>query len=379
MGPSSITTNWAWKPRSTFPPRSSWPDSSQGLQAYPRSTRRRGLIQDPDHILELARHLADNVLFPTANEVDVADLVPRSLLDRLADTGLYGLTAPVESGGLGLDGAPAWRVIEALAGGCLATTFVWLQHLSVASTLARLDTPIAKELIEPMCDGKVRAGIALGGARPMPSLSAVRADGGWILNGESPWVTGWGLIDLVHVAARADDQVVWGLIDATGSTSLRVDPLHLVAVNASGTVTLTFENHFVPNERCTFTVAYPQWQAIDAANLRTNGSLALGVIGRCLTMLVSSSSDNVAEWEDDLDNLRRDIDRASPAEMPEVRARAAELALRAAAAVMVSEGSRSLLEGKNGQRLFREAGFLLVFGSRPAIKASLMHRLTEPT
>ncbi len=331
----------------------------------------------PDHILQVARHLADDVLFPTANEVDVAELVPRSLLDRLADTGLYGLTAPVDSGGLGLDGAPAWRVIETLAGGCLATTFVWLQHLSVASTLARLDTPLGKELIEPMCDGKVRAGIALGGARPMPSLSAVRVDGGWILNGESPWVTGWGLIDLVHVAARADDQVVWGLVDATGAVSLRVDALHLAAVNASGTVTLTFEDHFLSDERCTFTIAYPQWQAIDAANLRTNGSLALGVIGRCLTLLGTSSS-HVAEWKQGFDNLRSALDSASSAEMPEVRARAAEFALKAAAALLVAEGSRSLLEGKNGQRLLREAGFLLVFGSRPAVRASLMTRLTRP-
>ena len=212
----------------------------------------------------------------------------------------------------------------------------------------------------------------------MPSLSAVRVDGGWILNGESPWVTGWGLIDLVHVAARADDHVVWGLVDATRSTSLRVDALRLAAVNASGTVNLTFENHFLPDERCTFNIAYPQWQAIDEGNLRTNGSLALGVIGRCLTLLGASSSHNVAEWKQGLDDLRSALDSATPTEMPGVRARAAEFALKAAAALLVAEGSRSLLEGRNGQRLLREAGFLLVFGSRPAIRASLMNRLTGP-
>jgi alkylation response protein AidB-like acyl-CoA dehydrogenase len=317
------------------------------------------------------------VLFPSANEVDVADAVPRSHLDLLADTGLYGLTSPVESGGLGLDGAPAWRVIETLAGGCLATTFVWLQHLSVASALARLDTPLAKELVGPMCAGNVRAGIALGGARPVPSLSAVRVSGGWVLNGESPWVTGWGLIDLVHVAARADDEVVWGLIDAAGSSSLRVAALRLAAVNASSTVTLTFDDHFLPDERCSFTIAYSQWQAIDAANLRTNGSLALGVIGRCLALLGSPLSREGADWEGNLDHLRSALDSASPVGMPDVRARAAEFAVKAAAVVLVNEGSRSLLELQHGQRLLREAGFLLVFGSRPAIRASLIKRLSD--
>jgi alkylation response protein AidB-like acyl-CoA dehydrogenase len=348
-------------------------------RTYPLSTRRRGcLIQDTDDILELARHLADDVLFPSANEVDVADVVPGSHFDRLADAGLYGLTSPVESGGLGLDGAPGWRVIEILAGGCLATTFVWLQHLSVASALARLDTPLAKDLVQPMCAGKVRAGIALGGARPVPSLSAVRASGGWLLNGESPWVTGWGLIDLVHVAARADDEVVWGLIDAAGSSSLRIAALRLAAVNASSTVNVTFDDHFLPDSRCTFTVAYSQWQAIDAANLRTNGSLALGVIGRCLTLLGSSPSREGADWDGHLDRLRNALDSASPEEMPEARARAAEFAVKAAAAVLVNEGSRSLLELQHGQRLLREAGFLLVFGSRPAIRASLIKGLLGP-
>jgi alkylation response protein AidB-like acyl-CoA dehydrogenase len=323
----------------------------------------------------VARRLADDVLFPVANDVDVSDIVPRSLLDRLAESGLYGLTSPVESGGLGLDGAPAWRVIETLAGGCLATTFVWLQHLSVASALSRLGSPLAEELIGPMCAGKVRAGIALGGARPVPSLLAVRAPGGWLLNGESPWLTGWDLIDLVHVAARADNEVVWGLIDAVGSSSLRVEPLRLAAVNASGTVTVIFEDHFLPDERATFALPYSEWQTIDAANLRTNGSLALGLIGRCLRILGSTLPDKALEWERDLENLRGALDAAPPAEVPDLRARASDFSLRAAAAVLVAEGSRSLLERQDGQRLLREAGFLLVFGSRPAIKASLIERL----
>lgn len=311
-----------------------------------------------------------------ANKVDVADVVPRSSLDRLAEAGLYGLTVPTDRGGLGLDGPPAWRVIEILSGGCLATTFVWLQHLSVASAVARLDSPLAKELTGSMCAGKVRAGIALGGARPVPSVSAVRTVGGWLLNGDSPWVTGWGLIDLIHVAAREGDQVVWGLIDAAVSSSLRVEALRLASVNASETVTVTLQDHFLPDERCTFNLAYSQWQEIDAANLRTNGSLALGVIGRCLTILGSSPSKGESGWEQDLDNLRTALDGASPADLPGLRANAAEFALRSAAAVLVAEGSGSLLVGGHGQRLLREAGFLLVFGSRPPIKASLLARFS---
>ena len=39
---------------------------------------------------------------------------------------------------------------------------------------------------------------------------------------------------------------------------------------------------------------------------------------------------------------------------------------------MVRTGSRAVLAGNHAQRLYREAGFLLVFGSRPAIRDELL-------
>jgi alkylation response protein AidB-like acyl-CoA dehydrogenase len=46
-----------------------------------------------------ARELADEVLFPTANEVDALPIVPTERLDVLAEEGWYGLAAPAEYGG----------------------------------------------------------------------------------------------------------------------------------------------------------------------------------------------------------------------------------------------------------------------------------------
>lgn len=39
----------------------------------------------------------------------------------------------------------------------------------------------------------------------------------------------------------------------------------------------------------------------------------------------------------------------------------------------------AIAESEHCQRLLREAGFLLVFGSRPPIKASLLARLSSPS
>jgi hypothetical protein len=57
------------------------------------------------------------------------------------------------------------------------------------------------------------------------------------------------------------------------------------------------------------------------------------------------------------------------------RAAAADLAIRAANAVVVHDGSRSILRGATGERLAREAMFLAVFGTRPRIRSSLLARL----
>ena len=87
-------------------------------------------------ILAAARGLADDVLFPDAMRVDSLDVLPVAQLDALAAAGLYGAPVPVQAGGLGLDLGATCAVTEELASGCLATTFVWLQHRGLAMTLA---------------------------------------------------------------------------------------------------------------------------------------------------------------------------------------------------------------------------------------------------
>jgi hypothetical protein len=50
--------------------------------------------------------------------------------------------------------------------------------------------------------------------------------------------------------------------------------------------------------------------------------------------------------------------------------------MQAAAALVAVQGSRAILVDEHPQRLAREALFLLVFASRPAIKERLSRRLT---
>jgi hypothetical protein len=91
-------------------------------------------------VLERAIEIAEDVLFPAAAEVDRADQVPRSQLDLLAEEGFYNV-ADV------LGGAPALgaRIVEVLASGCLATTFVWTQHHGAVRAATASATPGVRE------------------------------------------------------------------------------------------------------------------------------------------------------------------------------------------------------------------------------------------
>jgi hypothetical protein len=143
----------------------------------------------------------------------------------------------------------------------------------------------------------------------------------------------------------------------------------MVAVSASGTVTVRFAGHFVPDRRVLGRQPLAEFAAQDAGRLRLNGSLALGVIARCQALLGPTGLDERA------DACRAELDLATAQTLPAARAAAAALAVRAATTLLVRVGSRGILTDEHAQRLAREAMFLCVFGSRPPIKEALLARL----
>jgi alkylation response protein AidB-like acyl-CoA dehydrogenase len=321
-----------------------------------------------------AEDIAESLLFPAALETDASDRIPARNLDALAETGLYGVAGPTEYGGLGGDLSTLCAVIEALASGCLSTTFVWVQHQTpVRAITASGNEALRREWLPRLCSGKVRAGIALGGLRAGPSqIVARRVEGGWLLDGEVPYITGWGHIDVLFIAARTAEpeaRVVTALIDAEASESIRVERLQLLATNASYTVRASIRGLLVPGERVIGIEDYRPPPPYDGGG-RPNGSLALGVVKRCCILIGAGPLD--AEME----ARRRQLDEASEQTMAEARAAASELAMRAAGALIVTRGSTSLFPQQHAQRLLREAAFLQVFGTRPAIRDALLRRLT---
>jgi alkylation response protein AidB-like acyl-CoA dehydrogenase len=293
--------------------------------------------------------------------------VPVELLDALARAGFYGLSGPAAAGGLDADLETVCAVVERLASGCLTTTFVWAQHLGAVIAAAASENDAIRDWLNPLCSGERRAGLALGGALSGPAqLVAHQTADGWNFNGSSPFVSGWGRIDVVHTAARTEDgKLVWALVDARESPTLIVQRLEIVSLNATATVRAEFQSHPVVAGRVTSVAPYAEGPAPPEL-LRIHASFALGVANRCCRLLGPTRLD------EELARVRAELDRLDPTTIERDRSAAGELALRAAAALTVASGSRSLLLTDNAQRLAREALFALVYALRPDSRAALL-------
>lgn len=324
-------------------------------------------MNDP---VTIAATVAEEVLFPNALATDQADLVSRANLDALAQAGLYGMFGPAEFGGHSADLATASEIAEHLAGGCLTTALVWLQHHGLVGKLLLGADDLRARMLGDLCSGATRAGIVFAGLLPGPSpLHATRCDGSWILDGHAPWVSGWGRIDVLQVAARGpDDTVVTLLLDNLDRPELTANRHRLAALNASGTVKLSFAELQVGDDHV---VSIEPHAPADAGGqrLRLNGSLALGVARRCCALLGPGPHD------EELRHVRDALDHGNDATMADARAAAAAFAQRVATKLVVTTGSRALEADNHAQRLAREAMFLLVFASRPSIKAGILERL----
>jgi len=193
-------------------------------------------------------------------------------------------------------------------------------------------------------------------------MTAEPVAGGWSFTGVAPFVTGWGHVDVMLLAGRHGDNVVWCLVDAVESATCSSRRLHLSAVNGSVTAEVTLTGHVVPEEQITNIQPHGAWLDGYRMGLRENGSLALGVTARCLSLFGPSRLD------DELAAVRGALDSADAEAMPAARAAATALGVRAAAALVAKTGGGAVQLSSHAQRLMREATFLLIQGQTAEIR-----------
>jgi alkylation response protein AidB-like acyl-CoA dehydrogenase len=351
-----------------------------------------------------ARSIADTVLSPRAQETDTADLVPIANLDALRDAGLNGLQGPSDvAGGLAAGHAEARAVFAAVAGGCGATAFVWAQHHGAVRRLTGSDGPGRDRWLPALCDGSVRAGIGFAYLR-RPGPAAVRAieDGtGWRLEGEAPWITGWGLADVFLIMARADDgRVVSGVVDRPYERAdvIPGPPQRLSVMRSTGTVAVRFDGVKLDHGNVAGVQPADAWELRDRIGSAMPAPAPLGIAARAISLLrgpaersetVADAMDRLAQelgaCESSADKVSRAVSSVGAGPDDDVestlalgaaeRDRGLDLARRATDALVAASGGGAMDLAHPAQRLSREATFYLIQAQTGALRESTLARL----
>jgi len=168
---------------------------------------------DENHLMirDMVRDFARNEIAPVAAELDQRSEFPWENVRKMGELGLFGIPWPEELGGAGMDGIAYMIVIHELARVDASHAITVSAHTTLGtSPIVNFGTPGQKERYVPLlAAGSVLAGFGLtepgaGSDAAGTQTTAVRADGGWVLNGSKIFITHAGVGEVFVVTAQTD-------------------------------------------------------------------------------------------------------------------------------------------------------------------------------
>lgn len=137
-----------------------------------------------------------------APEVDLTGEFPVAAVDALRESGLLGLTLPVEAGGSGAGPVEFTEVTFELARACGSTAMIYLMHVAGAMTVAAAPPPGLPDLLPDLAGGRALATLAFSerGSRShfwSPVSRAVAEGDAVRVRAEKSWVTSASHADVI--------------------------------------------------------------------------------------------------------------------------------------------------------------------------------------
>ncbi|HET9138359.1 acyl-CoA dehydrogenase family protein [Actinophytocola sp.] len=163
---------------------------------------------DPEAVLADVRTFVDDEVVPHAEEFDRTERLPRSLLDRVGQLGLWAPFLSVDIGGAGLDMVTLGRIHEEVGRGCSGLRSMLTVHGMVSWSVGRWGSAEQRDRwLAPLISGDTFGVFCLSepdsGSDATAAGTLAEADGsGWVINGHKKWITGGQVADLLLVFAR---------------------------------------------------------------------------------------------------------------------------------------------------------------------------------
>ncbi len=164
-----------------------------------------------EDLLAVVRRFRDREIIPTAAHWDRTDTYPEPIVEGMKELGLFGMTVPVEHGGLGLDFLTYARVVEELAYGWMSVTGFLNTHFMGCYLIKEFGTDDQRASLLPrMASGEIRGAYALSEPDAGSDVQAIRtravADGDeLVVSGTKMWLTNGLHAGLVVALVRTAD------------------------------------------------------------------------------------------------------------------------------------------------------------------------------
>ncbi|MBI1796808.1 MAG: acyl-CoA dehydrogenase family protein [Candidatus Eisenbacteria bacterium] len=221
---------------------------------------RYDLSDDQILIRDTVRTLCRAEFAPHAERWDREAIVPREAVAKLAEHGFLGMAIPEEWGGVGYDARTVALVIEEIARVSAALAIMVSVHNSVGAVpVLRYGTEEQKRRFLPRLVSKELSAFSIsepdaGSDAGHLHATAVRKDGGYVLNGRKNWVTNGEQAGLYLIFARTNKEIgnkgISAFVVESGAPGLIVGKAEdKMGLRGSDTVSLTLQDLEVPVEQ----------------------------------------------------------------------------------------------------------------------------------
>lgn len=327
-------------------------------------------------------------------ELEQPSAWPEGQLQWLSDADVLRWTVPAEFGGRAISRSELAFGYETLGAACLTTTFVLTQRNAAIARIGLSDNESLKEeLLNSLCTAATFATVGISHLTTSrqhlaPAVTAHEIDGGFVLDGQIPWVTGGRCADHIVTGATLSDGRQVLLVIEGGQSGVDADePSQLMALNATNTGTISLTNVSVPRHRVLsgpIEGVMMQGRSGGPGSLTTS-ALALGHTAGAINRLNLEAerrpelSETFEPLVAELTTVRTDMyagiegtREGESVSAESVRQRSNSLVLRATQACLAASKGAGFSKGHPAERAVREAMFFLVWSCpQPVLQANL--------
>ncbi|VAW44779.1 Isovaleryl-CoA dehydrogenase [hydrothermal vent metagenome] len=218
------------------------------------------LNEDLELLRDTVRKFTADEISPRAEQIDVDNLFPADLWQKMGDMGLLGMTVPAEYGGSEMGNLAHLIAMEEISRGSASVGLSYGAHsnLCVANLYKHANEAQRQQYLPKLCSGEFVGALAMSesgaGSDVVGSMSctAVKDGDDWIANGNKMWITNGPDANVLIVYMRTADKSAGSKCmtafivekDLPGfSTAQKLDKL---GMRGSNTCELVFENCRIP-------------------------------------------------------------------------------------------------------------------------------------